>query len=237
MTTLPDVIIVTGTDTGVGKTIVTAAVASVVTKLGGGSPVAVHKLVQTGTDSIEHGDAASIATLTWSVGRVECSEGVRYLAPMAPRAAAAFEDRELPPLDEHADYVAELAETSHVIVEGSGGLLVELDSDGGTLADLPKALTDYGLSAGFIVVCRSGLGTLNHTALTVEALKARGANILGLVVGSWPSDPDQIDITNLEAMARIAPVLGAVHEGVSDYPSHSFVAKAHKWLPGFLTAH
>ena len=64
-----------------------------------------------------------------------------------------------------------------------------------------------------IVVARAGLGTLNHTALTVEAIKRRGVTCLGIMIGSWPRDPDLAAQCNLEDLAQIAPVLGRIREG------------------------
>ena len=71
-----------------------------------------------------------------------------------------------------------------VIIEGAGGLLVRFDDDGGTIADVAELL-----QAPLIVVARAGLGTLNHTALTVEAIHRRGLTCLGIVIGSWPQRP------------------------------------------------
>ena len=68
-----------------------------------------------------------------------------------------------------------------MLVEGAGGLLVHLDAGGGTLADLAREL-----GAPTIVVARAGLGTLNASALTCEALATRGVECLGLVIGAWP---------------------------------------------------
>ena len=95
-----------------------------------------------------------------------------------------------------------------VLIEGAGGLLVHLDDDGGTIADVAQLL-----DAPLIVVARAGLGTLNHTALTFEAMRARGLRCAGIVIGSWPNDPDLAAECNLEDLAEIAPVLGRIPEG------------------------
>lgn len=111
--------------------------------------------------------------------------------------------------------VAEAAEklaTEHdlVLVEGAGGLLVRFDHEGGTLADAARLL-----GAPVLVVTPAGLGTLNATALTAEALAARGIEQLGVVVGSWPAAPDLASRCNLADLpeAAGAPLLGAVPEG------------------------
>lgn len=232
--TLPDVLLVTGTDTGVGKTVVTAALATLLYQKTTTKPVAVHKLVQAGTESFESGDAAAVATLTWSVGDIPCTDGVRLLAPMAPKAAARLEDRSLPDIAEHVHELCRLATSHRVVAEGSGGLLVHLDDQGHTFADLPGLLSRSTLapSVGVIVVCRSGLGTLNHTALTVAALAQRGIPVLGLVIGSWPTQPDVIDRTNVSELAEIAPILGAIPESAGQLTAERFTRKAADWLPG-----
>jgi dethiobiotin synthetase len=95
-----------------------------------------------------------------------------------------------------------------VIIEGAGGLLVRFDEAGGTILDVAALL-----KAPMIVVVRAGLGTLNHTALTVEAIKRRGVTCLGLMIGSWPRVPDLAAQCNLEDLTQIAPVLGMIPEG------------------------
>jgi dethiobiotin synthetase len=94
---------------------------------------------------------------------------------------------------------------SDVVGEGAGGLLVELGTDGTTLADLA-----LDLDLPLVVVSRPGLGTLNHTRLTCEAAWARGVRVLGIVVNGYPPDPDVAEETNLAGLAEIAPVLGVV---------------------------
>ena len=106
-----------------------------------------------------------------------------------------------------------------VLVEGAGGLLVRFDDDGGTLADV-AALLD----APVVVVVRAGLGTLNHAALTVEALRARGLQCAGLVIGSWPREPDLAARCNIEDLGAIAPLLGRIPEGAGKLARADFQA-------------
>ena len=87
------------------------------------------------------------------------------------------------------------------LVEGAGGLLVEVAESGVTLRDLA---TD--LDAPVLVVCEAGLGTLNHTALTVEALDRKGLSYAGLVIGAWPHQPGAAERYNRGALERLAPV-------------------------------
>lgn len=184
-------LVVTGTDTGVGKTWASAAIAR--------PGDAYVKAAQTGDDD----DAATVRELSGA----EVHTLARYPEPLAPATAARRAGMETVSMAEVARYVAGL-ENDRVIVEGAGGLLVHLDSGGGTIADLAELL-----DAPLIVVARAGLGTLNHTALTVEAIERRGLTCLGIVIGAWPRDPDLAAECNLEDLTAIAPVLGRLPEG------------------------
>ena len=127
-----------------------------------------------------------------------------YPEPLAPETAAARAGVACITPREIADFASQFDD---VVVEGAGGLLVRF-GDGGTIADVASLL-----DAPLIVVARAGLGTLNHTALTVEAIRARGLECLGVVIGSWPVEPDLASLCNLEDLERIAPVLGKLPEG------------------------
>src|SRR5581483_1416620 len=106
-----------------------------------------------------------------------------------------------------AAYIENLAaEREHVIVEGAGGLLVRYDPDGTTIADLASML-----AAPVLVVTTAGLGTLNHTALTLEALAARGLATAGVVIGSWPAAPGLAERSNLIDLAGV--LTGSMPEG------------------------
>ncbi|MBB2890732.1 dethiobiotin synthase [Flexivirga oryzae] len=217
------VIVVSGTDTDVGKTIATAAIAASAGERG--SSVVVYKPTQTGVACDEPGDVAVVERLTGVRGE----DGARLGAAMAPRPAAALEAAALPSLEEHVGRVRQL-ETSYdlVLVEGAGGLLVELTDAGETIADLA-----HELAAPVVVVARSALGTLNHTALTLEALEHRGVHPLGVLIGSWPLTPSVVEISNREALdAGAVPLLGAIPAGAGALSRDEFVAAAESWLPG-----
>ena len=213
----PGILVVTGTDTEVGKTITTAALAATLTAAG--RTVTVYKPTQAGTEDGE-GDIDRIHRLAGVPG----SDGIRLPDPMAPVAAARRVGLRLPDLDRHRATVRSLAAShDHVLVEGAGGLLVELDEEGHTLADLCTAL-----AAPVIVVCRSGLGTLNHTALTVEALVHRGLDVAGVVIGSWPAEPTGIDRGNREHLERYR-LLGAIPERAGRLDPARFRRDAPTW--------
>ncbi|MFP5022422.1 dethiobiotin synthase [Pseudonocardia phyllosphaerae] len=213
---------VTGTDTEVGKTVTTAALAAAL--VADGRSVAVYKPVQSG---LEDG-AGDMDTITRLTGVTSVHEGIRLPDPMAPRASAARAGVPLPPVTTHLATIAALAERhDHVLVEGAGGLLVELTDDGATLADLAAAVE----GSATVVVCRSGLGTLNHTALTVEALQRRGVAVAGVVIGSWPERPSEIESDNRRCLGAIGPgLLGAVPAGAGRSAPAVFRERAPTWV-------
>ncbi|MFC9330316.1 dethiobiotin synthase [Kitasatospora sp. NPDC057015] len=206
-----EVLFVTGTGTEVGKTVATAAVAAAA--LAGGRRVAVLKPGQTGVAPGEAGDAEEVVRLA---GPLTTRELARYPEPLAPDTAARRSG--LPTLDPArvAEAVAELAEQHDlVLVEGAGGLLVRYDEQGRTLADMARACAGLGLAPEVLVVAAAGLGTLNTTALTAEALRARGLSLLGVLVGSWPREADLAARCNLADLpvAAGAPLLGVLPAG------------------------
>jgi dethiobiotin synthetase len=185
-------IVVTGTDTGVGKTYVSAALCDESTTY--------VKAAQTGDDddarTVRERSGATVHTLA------------AYPEPLSPERSAARAGVPCITPQEIADFVDGLQ--GRVVVEGAGGLLVKFGEEG-TIADVAELL-----DAPLIVVARAGLGTLNHTALTVEAIERRGLQCLGIVIGSWPNDPDLASLCNLDDLASIAPVLGKLPEGGKD---------------------
>jgi len=233
---LPSVVLVTGTGTEVGKTVTTAAIVCALRARGTG--VAVVKIAQSGVEPEDPGDVDVVASLTSSApgGAVRTEEFVRLRDPLAPDAAARREGTVLPPVAGHLRRIGELAAAHPVVlVEGSGGLLVRLDSRGGTLADLGVALRYKGTSCGVVLVAAAGLGTLNHCALTAEALDRRELPLLGTVVGSWPASPGLAEETNLADIPAVtgAPLLGRVPAGAGGLSAAVFAARAPEWLPGF----
>jgi dethiobiotin synthase len=222
------VLVVSGTGTGVGKTVVTAAIAALA--IARGDRVAVVKPAQTGTaagDIIP--DTETVRRLT---GLADTHELARFPDPLSPEAAARVAG--LAPLDLRAaaDYVAKLAESRDlVLVEGAGGLLVRYDPGGGTIADLAAAL-----DAPVAVVAAAGLGTLNHTALTLEALAARKLAPAGVVIGSWPRRPGTAELANLTDLQAVAggPLAGVMPEGAGGLDRAGFLAAATAGLAACL---
>ncbi|KOG22751.1 MULTISPECIES: dethiobiotin synthase [Streptomyces] len=217
------IIVVSGTGTEIGKTVVTAAVAAAATAAG--RSVAILKPAQTGVGPDERGDADEVVRLS---GAATSAELGRFPEPLAPNTSARRAG--LAPVGprEVAEAARKLAaDHDLVLVEGAGGLLVRFDEEGGTLADVASLL-----DAPVLVVVPAGLGTLNTTALTGEALRARGIEQLGVVVGSWPAVPDLAARCNLADLpeSAAAPLLGAVPEGSGSLTPAEFRSAASSWL-------
>jgi dethiobiotin synthetase len=221
-------LVVSGTGTGVGKTVVTAALATLA--MSTGCRVAVLKAVQTGVRAGEPGDLDQVRRLA---GRaVTCGELARYPDPLAPATAARRAG--IPPVTP-ARVIAAARELGAVhdllLIEGAGGLLVPLDGAGGTLADVAA-----GLAAPVLVVAAAGLGTLNHTALTAEVLRTRGLSCLGIVIGSWPPEPDlaaRCNLVDLPALTGL-PLLGALPAGAGQLTATQFLSAARQGLESGL---
>jgi dethiobiotin synthetase len=211
-------VVVTGTDTDVGKTVVTAALAALARMRG--ERVAVVKPGQTGAKDGEPGDLDEVRRLS---GVDDVYEFARFSDPLAPATAARRAGVTPPTVTDLAERIQGLAEPDLVLVEGAGGLLVRFDEAGATIADLASLL-----GAPAIVVTRAGLGTLNHTALTCSALNARGVRCPGVVIGAWPACPDLAARCNLDDLAHYAgvPVLGRVPEGAGKLSAATFAALA-----------
>ena len=252
-------VLVTGTDTDAGKTYATAALA-VAGWYAGRRRIAVYKPQQTGMHGDDPGDVHDVARLARAAGMppaaLTTAEGQRLTEPMAPPPAAAIDGVELLPISAHVAKILELQESHDlVLVEGSGGVLVELDGDRRTIADLAVALQGVALQGAAdqwpmnhgsapvrqadatdgragtpdstgpapvstVLVARPDLGTLNHTLLSLEALLHRGVHVAGVVLGSWPGEPDRVQESNREYLADLPaingqriPLLGAVPLG------------------------
>jgi dethiobiotin synthase len=220
----PRVVIVTGTDTDVGKTIATAALAVHL-----GQPLVV-KPAQTGI-APGNGQARDIDVVARLSG-APTRQFVELEDPLAPDTAARLRGVTIPSVASHATAIRHLlADHPTVLVEGAGGLLVRLDTDGGTLLDLAADLAKRE-PVDVYVVTRAGLGTLNHTELTVQALRHAGLESAGLVIGSWPTEPDQASELNRTELARVTgvPVVAVLPERAGSLSPEEFRAQAPGWF-------
>lgn len=188
-----------GTDTGVGKTIVTAAIAAAA--LSRGESVRVLKPVQTGFPPDD--DAAEVNRL---VGQDIACRGTTLAAALGPAVAARQEGRELRPGDLE-QMVREVASKDGLaLVETAGGVAVEI-APGYDMAALAAAT-----GAVAVLVCRPSLGTLNHTLLSTRHLRQAGVEVAGLVISGFPADPGQPELTNPPELERLvgAALLGVL---------------------------
>jgi dethiobiotin synthetase len=209
MNPLPSGLFITGTDTGVGKTVVTAAMAWCLKQLG--LNVGVMKPFQTGTELPGLSDLAFIERVTGESYQSCDHCPYRFLHPLSPSAASKIEEREIS-IEKIIGAYDRLSDNHDIVlVEGAGGLLVPV-TENSTMADLAR---EFGLS--LIVVTRPGLGTLNHTALTVESATSRGLPVLGMVINNFPEETDLAERTNPALLSDMTglPIIGVLHNDSS----------------------
>ena len=212
--TLPG-LFVTGTDTGVGKTVVASAIARVLRR--SGRRVGVLKPVATGVGEAGRVDDAEdlIAAIGGGV-LVRDVTPLVFRAPMAPVVAARLEGRPLAHAEVRNAARAGLdrwATCADVLIfEGVGGLLCPL-AEGSTVADLA-----IELDLPLVIVARRALGTLNHTLLTIEAASRRGLRLAGVVLnGSEPTNAPLVESSNAAELARRLrdlPILANIPHGI-----------------------
>lgn len=200
---------VTGTDTGVGKTVLAAALAAALRA--DGVDVATFKPVVTGLDEPEDGRPADHDLLAAAAGRPADEVTAHRFGPaVSPHLAAELAGTVLDPAALVA--AARGLRADVVVAEGVGGLLVPLTL-GYTIRDLA---VDLGWP--LVVAARPGLGTINHSLLTVEAARAAGLDVRAVVLTPWPAQPSVMERSNLDAIARLGGVqpatLGEVGLGV-----------------------
>ena len=198
---------ITGTDTGVGKTYVTAALARELSRQG--LKVGAYKPVVTGLTTAPDGRScwSDVETLTAALADRHAAERIcpqRFRAPVAPPVAASLEgtrvDAEL--LRDGANWWRGRVDV--LLVEGVGGLLCPLTDDE-TIADLAG---DLGFP--LLIVARQALGTINHTLMTIEVARSRGLRIAGVVLNEVePAASDASAATNADEIESRgqAPVL------------------------------
>jgi dethiobiotin synthetase len=194
-------VFVTGTGTEVGKTVVAAVIAH--TLAAGGRRVAVFKPAVTGLDD----DAAEAdhALLRRAAGSTQSDEEIapcRYGPPMSPHLAAALASETI-----ERQRLLDAARTATagadlLVCEGVGGLLVPLS------LDPPYLVRDFAadLRLPLVVVASPGLGTINHTLLTLEAARAAGLDVAAVVLTPWPEDPSAIEHSNRETISALGQV-------------------------------
>jgi dethiobiotin synthetase len=201
---------VTGTDTGVGKTILSGALLAAMSAAG--EPVRAHKPVVTGLDESPHGAWPHDHELLAAAAGMtpEAVSPLRYGPSVSPHLAARLAGEEIDPagLLTRARRAGE--GDGSLIVEGVGGLLTPL-ADHYAVRDLAVAL---GLPV--LIAARPGLGTINHTLLTLEAARAVGLDVRAVVLTPWPAEPSVLERSNRETLARLGDLEVA---GLGNVPS------------------
>lgn len=188
-------IFITGTDTGCGKTHVTILLAKYFMEQG--VDVGVMKPISTGP--MKENDAVLLKKTLKLKEPLKLINPIHLKSPLAPYPAAKLENRKIDLNRILSAYKKLSSKHEMLLVEGIGGVLVPLTRDFYVI-DLIKLL---GLPA--IIVARAGLGTINHTLLTVEALKKRGIKILGIIMNGYRG-LDISEKSNAEIIEELAGV-------------------------------
>lgn len=204
MKPLPKSIFITGTDTGVGKTVLTAALALCLKQAG--LNVGVMKPVQTGARLQELADLKFIELATGNKYTGEDYSPYTFTHPLSPLTASVLEKRNICIERIKSAYKRLTNQHDIVLIEGAGGILVPI-TEGYYMSDLA-----LDLNAPLIIATRPDLGTLNHTSLTSEYAHSRGVSVLGIVINNFPLEPGPAEKTNPGLLQKITglPILGVI---------------------------
>jgi dethiobiotin synthetase len=216
---------VTGTDTGVGKTVLAAALAAALRAAG--IDVAAFKPAVTGLDEPEPGRPPDHELLAAAAGRpAEEVAPYRFGPPVSPHLAAELAGTALDPAALVA--AARALRADVVVAEGVGGLLVPLT--------LGFTVRDLAVELGWpvVIAARPGLGTISHSLLTVEGARAAGLDVRAVVLTPWPEAPSAMQRSNREAIERLGGVevatLPAVGLDVGELARAGAALPYERWL-------
>ena len=195
---------VTGTGTGVGKTIVSAALLA--SMKAAGESVRAYKPIVTGLAEPQGKWPHDHEVLALASGMAaEEVAPVRFDPPVSPHLAAAMFGGHIEP----ASLIAGARAADILVVEGVGGLLVPLTDD--------FSVRDLAVELGLPLVIASSpeLGTINHTLLTIEAARTVGLEVAAVVLTPWSDAPSEMEISNSETISRLGAVEVARLEGIA----------------------
>lgn len=195
---------VTGTDTGVGKTVTSAAILH---RYRSRSSLRYWKPIQTGIEQDD--DTAEVRRLAACDEQAILAEGVRLRCPVSPHLAAQWSGLTIR-LENVTAPIRSQPSAARWIVEGAGGALVPIN-DSQFMTDLMLAL-----ALPVVVVARSTLGTINHTLLSLEALRARSLQVAGVVMVGKPNPDNRAAIERYGAVAVLGemPICQPLDAGV-----------------------
>ncbi len=217
---------VTGTDTEVGKTVVASAIAA--TLAARGERVAVYKPAVTGLDEATGAppDHELLKASAHSTQALDEISPYRFGPPLSPHLAAELAGEEIEPTRLRAGATRAAAGADALIVEGVVGLLVPLTPD--------YLVRDFARDLGLplLVVAQPGLGTINHTLLTLESARAAGLEVAAVVFTHWPENPTEVELSNRRTVAMLGNVevatLGLVYTVPPISPAPEL--PVHRWL-------
>ena len=193
-------IAVTGTDTEVGKTVVACTIAA--TLASRGERVATFKPAVTGL-SESHGTLPDHELLRWSAGSAQAAEAVtpyRFGPAVSPHLAAELAGIEIAPSHLVAGAESAAANADVLVVEGVGGLLVPLHES--------YLVRDFAaeLALPVVVAARPGLGTINHTLMTIECARGAGLYVTAVVLTPWSRFPSAMERSNRATIEQLGDV-------------------------------
>jgi dethiobiotin synthetase len=196
-----DGVFVTGTGTEVGKTVVAAVLARA--QAAAGRRVAVFKPAVSGLEDLEPGEAPDHELLRLGAGSEQSDEQIapyRYGPAVSPHLAAEMAGEAIDPARLAAAARAAAGDADLLVCEGVGGFLVPLVGDY-LVRDLAREL-----ALPVVIAASPGLGTINHTLLTVEAVRAAGLGVGAVVLTPWPDEPSRMEESNRDTIAELGAV-------------------------------
>ncbi|WP_313235670.1 dethiobiotin synthase [Sporosarcina ureae] len=200
------ILFITGTDTDAGKTVATVLLSDFLSE--NGRHFVPFKPIQTGAVlRNDHFAAPDIMTYELASGKEQLSPDYLFTTPCSPHLAASLEDRQIDS-NRLTQSIRKRSESHDgIVVEGAGGLYVPLTSEGYCMIDWMEELM-----APVVLVARAGVGTINHTLLSIEAMKARGIQIAGLLFNDMAQDQPNVINDNVEMIYKLSgvPVIGII---------------------------
>ena len=194
-------VFVTGTDTGAGKTVVAACIAAALRARG--LRVAAIKPIVTGLDDPDPSQPADHELLASAAGVALASVTAQTFGPpLSPHLAAQLAGKQIDPARLLASARASADGADVVVAEGVGGLMVPL------VAEPAYLIRDYARDLGLplLIAARPGLGTINHTLLTIESARSAGLSVIGVVLTPWPDEPTVMERSNRETIAALGDI-------------------------------